>query len=169
MISKEEAIILLKANNCSEKLVRHCINVSNYAITIGKKASNDFKIDIKLIEIGGLLHDIGRSRTNNIDHGILGAKTIRDLELDEKLALICERHIGAGIEKKEADRLGLPSRNYLPETIEEKIICHADNFFINSNKATFESVLNRFILELGENHCSIKRLLDLQKELQKYL
>ncbi len=169
MISKEDAIFLLRVNGCSKKLINHCINVSNYALEMGKKASNDFKLDLSLIEIGGLLHDIGRSRTNDIHHGTIGAKIIRDLGLDEKLVLICERHIGSGIDKKEAEKLGLPSKNYLPETIEEKIVCHADNFFINSKIVSFERVLNRFINDLGKDHPSCKRLLFLQNELQKYL
>lgn len=169
MMSKEEAILLLRAEGCSENVIKHCINVSNYAIEIAEKASKDFEIDLYLVEIGGLLHDIGRSKTNGIHHGVIGAEILRNRDVDEKIVLICERHIGSGIDKKDAETFGLPPRNYMPETIEEKIVCHADNFFINGEKVKFEKVFERFKLELGEGHSSLQRLLSLQYYLKKYL
>lgn len=169
MISREEATSLLRSEGCSEKIIKHCTNVSIYAREIAEKASSDYNVDLDLVEIGGLLHDIGRSKTNGIHHGIVGANILRDKGIDEKLALICERHIGSGIDKYDSDRFGLPPRRYTPETIEEKIVCHADNFFINGEKVSFDKVYERFIKELGKDHSSIKRLLLLQKDLEKYL
>ncbi|KYC45768.1 MAG: tRNA 2'-O-methylase [Candidatus Methanofastidiosum methylothiophilum] len=169
MISKEEAISLLRSEGCSESVIKHSISVSKYAKEIAEKVSKDFEVDLDLVEIGGLLHDIGRSKTNGIFHGILGADLVRQKIFDEKVALICERHVGSGIDKKDAEYFGLPSREYIPQTLEEKIVCHADNFFIDGEKVSFEEVYGRFIKELGESHSSIQRLLSLQKELQKYL
>ncbi|NYT03250.1 MAG: TIGR00295 family protein [Candidatus Methanofastidiosa archaeon] len=168
-MSREDAIYLLRTEGCSENIIKHCINVSRYAKEVGEKASIDYKIDLALVEIGGLLHDIGRSKTNGMHHGIVGAKILREKGIDEKIALICERHIGSGIDKKDAEYFGLPLRKYIPETIEEKIVCHADNFFINGEKVSFEKVYERFLNELGKDHSSIGRLLLLQKDLQKYL
>jgi uncharacterized protein len=169
MISREEAISLLRTEGCSENVIKHCINVSRYAKEIGEKASIDFEIDLNIVEIGGLLHDIGRSKTNGIHHGIIGAKILRDKGIDEKIALICERHIGSGIDKNDADKFGLPPRVYIPKTIEEKIVCHADNFFINGDRVSFEKIYDRFLNELGNDHSSIERLLLLQRDLEKYL
>ena len=169
MVSKDEAILLLRAEGCSENVIKHCIKVSKYAREIAQKASKDFELDLDLAEIGGLLHDIGRSKTNGIHHGVVGAEILRDRGIDEKIVLICERHIGSGIDKKDAETFGLPPRNYIPETIEEKIVCHADNFFINGEKVTFEKVFERFKIELGEGHSSLQRLLSLQNYLKKYL
>ncbi len=169
MISKDEAILMLKAEGCSEKVVKHCINVSNYAKEIALRASKNINLDLYLVEIGAILHDIGRSKTNSIQHGIIGATILRDKGIDEKIVLICERHIGSGIDKNDANLFGLPPKNYIPETIEEKIVCHADNFFINGEKVGFEIVIARFKRELGENHSSIRRLLALQEELKNYL
>ena len=42
MISKDEAILLLRAEGCSENVINHCINVSKYAREIAQKASKDF-------------------------------------------------------------------------------------------------------------------------------
>lgn len=169
MISKEDAISLLRTEGCSENVIKHCIKVSRYAKAIAEKASKDFDLDLNLVEIGGLLHDIGRSKTNGVHHGYIGAEILRDRGIDEKVALICERHVGSGIDRKDAENFGFPPKNYMPETIEEKIVCHADNYFINGEKVAFEKVYERFILELGKDHSSIQRLLSLQKELQEYL
>jgi len=169
MISKEDAILLLRTEGCSANVIKHCINVSKYAKEISEKSSKDFELDPNIVEIGGLLHDIGRSKTNGVCHGYIGAEILRDRGIDEKVALICERHVGAGIDKKDAENFGLPPKNYIPGTIEEKIVCHADNYFINGEKVSFEKVYERFIMDLGKDHSSIQRLLLLQKELQYYL
>ena len=52
----------------------------------------------------------------------------------EKLARICERHTGSGITADEIyeRKLPLPEKDFLPETLEEKIICLADKFFSKS-------------------------------------
>lgn len=169
MISNNEAISLLRDEGCSAKVVNHCINVSIYAKQIAIKASEDYELDIDLVEIGAILHDIGRSKTNSIHHGIIGADILRNKGMDEKVALICERHIGSGIDENDTKNFGLPAKKYIPETLEEKIVCHADNFFINGEKVSFEKVFERFKSELGNNHSSLQRLLSLQKELRSYL
>ena len=169
MISRKDAISLLKTEGCSENIINHCVNVSTYALEIGKKISKDCEVDLNLIEIGGLLHDIGRSKTNGIHHGVVGAEILRNKDIDEKVALICERHVGSGISNEDVKKFKLPPRKYIPVTFEEKIVCHADNFFINGEKVSFEIVYDRFVNELGKNHSSIHRLLLLQKDLGKYL
>jgi uncharacterized protein (TIGR00295 family) len=97
-----------------------------------RKKNPALKINKKTVLVGALLHDIGRTRTQGVDHGVAGAQLMRELntknDLDmEKIALICERHIGGGITKAEAARLGLAERDYIPKTIEEKIVCYCDN------------------------------------------
>ena len=51
-------------------------------------------------------------------------------------ARVCQRHTGAGITRKEVVAQGLPlplpdddSEPYVPETLEEQVICYADKFF----------------------------------------
>ena len=46
-------------------------------------------------------------------------------------ARVCERHTGAGITRDQilVRHLPLPMRAFLPETMEEKLICYADKFF----------------------------------------
>ena len=46
-------------------------------------------------------------------------------------ARVCERHTGAGLTAEEIEKqnLPLPHKDFLPETIEEKLICYADKFY----------------------------------------
>ena len=46
-------------------------------------------------------------------------------------ARVCERHTGAGISIGEIQCQGLPlpERDFLPETLEEQVICYADKFY----------------------------------------
>jgi hypothetical protein len=62
-------------------------------------------------------------------------------------ALICERHVGAGISADEicSRRLPLPNRNMLPVTIEEQIICYADKFFSKSKNRRDSANRNVFL------------------------
>ena len=52
----------------------------------------------------------------------------------EKYARICERHTGTGLTADEIRRQGLPLpvRDFLSETLEEKLICLADKFYSKS-------------------------------------
>ena len=53
----------------------------------------------------------------------------------DRHARVCERHTGAGLSAREIEQqdLPLPHRDFLPETIEEKIICYADKFYSKSH------------------------------------
>lgn len=143
-----EARALLEHSGCSWEVIEHCEAVSDYAHKIALKISDNarnkrrpIQIDIDLVVIGALLHDIGRSRTHGIRHAITGAKIATDNGIDDKLVRIIERHIGAGILKEEAVKLGLPARNFVPESIEEKIVAYADNLVFGKKIGTTEELI----------------------------
>ena len=88
-----------------------------------------------------MLHDIGIFKTDApgischgtepyIRHGILGASILR-AEGYERHARVCERHTGAGLSLDDivSQDLPLPHQSFLPETLEEQLICYADKFF----------------------------------------
>ena len=54
-----------------------------------------------------------------------------ELHFYEALARICERHTGTGLTRQTIIERGLPDpqQDLLPETIEEHIICYADQFY----------------------------------------
>jgi hypothetical protein len=55
-----------------------------------------------------------------------------------ELALVCERHIGVGISIAEIQHhnLPLPSRDMIPVSIEEQLICYSDKFFSKNGNAS---------------------------------
>jgi uncharacterized protein len=152
---------------CSEDVIEHCITVSNKALEIANSVK--VKVDKDLIKHGALFHDIGRCKTHGVEHALVGAEMARKLGLQEEIARIIERHIGAGITAEEAKKLGLPSKDYCPKTREEKIVAYADNLTLGSLCITFEESLKEFKRILGENHSSIKRFIELHEEIQSWM
>jgi uncharacterized protein len=126
-------------------------------------------LDLDLVVVGALLHDLGRSKTNSVRHGVVGANLAREMKLPEKLALIIERHVGAGIPSDEAVSLGLPYGEYLPRSLEEKIVAYADKLVTGSCQATIDFEIARLSEELGSSHPAIQRLKDLDREIRSIL
>lgn len=165
MNSRATALRILEDAGCSKNVIEHCISVSNLAVDIARKLSLKGKQpDIELIEMGGLLHDLGRSRTHGIAHAVAGAVIARELELDERLVQIIKRHIGAGISAEEAVTLGLPEDDYMPRTIEEKIVAHADNLIVGTRRITIEERIS-LMKEKNINIESIERVRALANEI----
>ncbi len=165
MNSRATALRILEDAGCSRNVIEHCISVSDLAVDIARKLSLKGKqSDIELIEMGGLLHDLGRSRTHGIAHAVAGAVIARELELDERLVQIIKRHIGAGISAEEAVTLGLPEDDYMPRTIEEKIVAHADNLIVGTRRITIEERIS-LMKEKNINIESIKRVRALANEI----
>lgn len=150
-----------KQLNISTYISDHCKTVYERSTDITQYYDN---VDLDLIKCGTMLHDVGRIKTNGIEHAYLGADLLRDLNIDEKIAKITERHIGAGIPAHEAIALGLPQRNYMPETLEEKIVAHADNLVHGVKKVNLEFVIEKWKSK-NMNQASIDRLISLHKEL----
>ena len=69
-----------------------------------------------------------------IRHGILGAAMLR-AEGFPRHARVCERHTGAGLSLDDicGRNLPLPHSDFLPETLEEQVICYADKFYSKSH------------------------------------
>lgn len=137
-MKRKEALALLKKYGASEDVIRHVKKVRDYAVEI---AEQNPSADRELVEAGALLHDIGRARTHGIDHAVAGAEILRAENVDERIVRIVERHIGAGLTKEDAVYLGLPPKDYIPETIEEKIVCHADNLIGNRSRISIHDAI----------------------------
>lgn len=157
--SPEKCIELLRESGCSDAVIRHCEAVRDIAVRMALKTD----ADAKLVEAGALLHDIGRSETHGILHAVKGAKIAKKLSLPDSIINIIERHIGAGLLSDEAKKLGLPKKDFIPQTLEEKIVCHADNLVDNCKKQNIEYEVERALRE-GHNKYA-KRLVILHKEL----
>lgn len=164
--TEEEALRFLKKMGCNEKIIQHCKVVSETALDIAESIfESGTIIDLKLVRLGGLLHDVGRSITSDINHGVEGARLLREKGFPENLAKIAERHVGAGIPRKEAKILGLPAKDFLPQTLEEKIVCYADKLVSGKQVTDIEYVINDFAIKLGPDHPSIERIKKLHTEI----
>jgi len=159
----KEAIAIMKKAGANDEVIKHCQCVATLAVTISKRLQKrGVKIDGDLVLAGALLHDIGRSKSHEIDHAVVGAAIAKDMGLDERIVRIIERHIGAGIPADEAERIGLPKKDYIPETIEEKVVTHADNL-CNFKRHPVEVTIEK--LEGKGKHDAAKRMRMLHDEL----
>lgn len=136
-MKSREAIALLKKYGASDGVIEHVKMVRDYAMEIARGVD----CDRELVEAGALLHDIGRSRTHGIDHAVVGAEILRKEGVDPRIVRIVERHIGAGLTKDEAEHMGLPPKDYIPVSIEEKIVSHADNLIGNKDRITIHDAI----------------------------
>ena len=157
----EQCLRLLREAGCSDDVINHCEAVRKVAVRIAKKAH----ANIQLVEAGALLHDIGRSKMQGIMHGVEGAKIARELGLPLSIVNIIERHLGAGIPKEEAITLGLPPKDYMPITLEEKIVAHADNLIENDREHPIEKEVEKALQKGHTKHA--ERLMELHRELSQ--
>ncbi|MBN1801166.1 MAG: HDIG domain-containing protein [Candidatus Lokiarchaeota archaeon] len=149
----------------------HSHAVAKKALEIAKQISK-IELNIELIEIGALLHDIGRTRTHGFDHGIEGGKILKKRGFPESVARICERHILGGLDKDDAREVGLPIKNYLPETMEEKIVCLADKYMTGKKEVTVEERFKKWILKYGRTEILLKarrRVKKIQSEIKEVM
>ena len=178
MVNKEEilpdrdfAIELLKRLKIPLSIRRHSEKVADKAIEIARKIKK-VKVDMDLIEIGALLHDIGRTKTHSFKHALIGGKILRQRGFSEKLARICETHILGGLDREDAKKLGLPEKDYLPVTIEEKIICLADKHMAGTREVSIQERFNRWFSKYGKTTLlekSKRRIEKIQKEIEELM
>lgn len=123
MPDEKECIRVLQEEGCRPNIIQHVCTVRLIAVEMARRSGADHA----LVKAGALLHDIGRGKTQGIFHVVEGVRIARQRELPERLIKVIQRHIAAGFTREEAKALGLPDGDYMPETLEEKIVCHADN------------------------------------------
>ncbi len=167
VLKKRYAIEVLRANGCSDGLIRHCQAVSKNALEIASQV--DISLDLQLIEIGALLHDLGRSKTHGIEHALVGGEIAKKAGLPEEVIHIIERHIGAGLKSDEASDLGLPTMDFLPVSPEEKIVSYADNLTKGLKMGSFDEALSRLKKILGDGHPAIPRFISQHDEIMKWI
>ncbi len=144
--SREQAIKLLIEKGCPANVVKHCVEVSTLAVetaeTLKKKG---YSIDAHLVEIGALMHDLGRSKTHGVNHVVEGANIAESIGMPKPVVNIIRRHMGGGITPKEAETLGWPrSDGYVPLTLEEKVVSYADKLIDGGRRVPIELTMRQF-------------------------
>jgi uncharacterized protein len=164
--STQKALSILSEAGCSEQVIAHCKAVSALAVKFAEACKHKgIGVNVKLVEVGALLHDIGRSKTHGIYHAIVGVKLAKSFNLPNSILSIIECHIGGGISADEAKKLGLPEKNYFPVTLEEKLVAYADKRLKGSQIVSLEDTIDQFSKRLGKNHPAIDRIIRLHEEL----
>lgn len=121
--TRNECISILKKAGCRPKIIVHCKTVEAVASEISKIID----CDRQLVTAGALLHDLGRARDHTIMHAYIGSQMAHELGLPDEIIDIIRKHTGAGLDDRDVKEMGLPYGDYIPKTIEEKIVAHADN------------------------------------------
>lgn len=158
--SKKKALKLLFQSGCSHEVVDHCKAVAKVATEIAEACKNKgLDVNVKLVEIGALLHDIGRSKTHSVHHAVIGAEIAESLKLPNAVIAIIERHVGGGITSEEAKKLGWLIKDYSPQTLEEKIVSYADKLVDGSKRVQIERAIKKFSKKIPQSSIDgMKRL-----------
>jgi len=164
------ALALLRELKLPYSIKRHSIRVAEKALEIANKI-NHADVDKNLVEIGALLHDIGRAKTHSFKHALIGGKILRERGLPS-VAKICERHLLGGLDKEDAREVGLPEKDYLPNSLEEKIVCLADKYMAGTKEVSIEKRFEKWFRKYGKSKIllkSKKRIEDIQKEINELM
>lgn len=117
----------------------HCQIVAEIALwCVEHKRLN---VNKRILEASCLLHDIGtyalysendqsKNDHNYKQHAIFGAALVLEEGFDVRIASAIKTHVLMGLSKKEIVKngFGMPHKDYLPETIEGRLLCYADRF-----------------------------------------
>ena len=126
-----------------EIYMKHACQVADMAVALNESAAHG--LDPYMVRGAAMLHDIGICRTKApgihclgeepyIRHGIIGAEILREEGAPEEWARVAENHTGTGLTADDIiqQQLPLPERDFMPETILEKLVCYADKFYSKS-------------------------------------
>lgn len=156
-------------NNHIHKLVlEHCKIVAEIAEWCVDK--NKLNVNKELLIAGCLLHDIGTyalfdakgldgNEHNYKQHAIFGAALVLEEGYDPKIADMIRTHVLMGLSKQEIiyNKFGMPQKDYLPQTLEARLLCYADRF--HSKHPTFNAYqpfLNRLKTVLPEQAAKLE-------------
>ncbi|MDR0791341.1 MAG: HDIG domain-containing protein [Methanomassiliicoccaceae archaeon] len=150
---------MLERAGCTKRVMIHSCTVKAVAAELMKGIT----ADIELVTAGALLHDIGRSRDHSIMHAVYGAEMAEKLGLPNELVSIIRKHIGAGLDDTDVMAMGMPKGDYIPRTIEEKIVAHADNMVSDNRVVPHTHTVDK--LRMKGSHRGAERVIALHREL----
>ena len=139
-------------NELRRILMVHSRQVADRCLLIANKHP-ELRLDKEFLEEAAMLHDIGIYRTNApgiqcfgtepyIRHGLIGGQILREKGW-ERHARVCERHTGTGLTAWdiEQQQLPLPHEDFMPEVLEEQVVCYADKFYSKTRPGSERTVV----------------------------
>ena len=134
-------------NELKHILLVHSRSVADKALMVAERHP-ELHLDCQFLEEAAMLHDIGIIRCDAPGIQCFGSEPYICH------ARVCERHTGAGITREQIinQHLPLPEQDFLPETMEEKVICYADKFFSKTHLDKEKTVeqAERSLAKFGE-------------------
>ncbi|OGW39468.1 MAG: hypothetical protein A2010_12105 [Nitrospirae bacterium GWD2_57_9] len=173
---KKSDLDMLRAEGMSEADITHSAKVAEKALEIADRISTN-GIDQELVGRGALFHDLGKTRTHEMEHGKVGAELGRRIGLPGEITAIMEKHIRGGMTESEARELGLPVKDYTLRRLEERIVIYADRLvdIIHDGVVTirseaeaeerFEEILRTYT-KYGKNETTLNRYFGYHREIQ---
>ena len=132
-----------RSSDLRRLLLKHSRQVADRCLLICDRHP-ELRLDREFLEEAAMLHDIGIRWCNApsiccngtepyIRHGLIGGELLRK-EGWERHARVAERHTGTGLTSSQivSQQLPLPAADYIPEELEEKVVCYADKFYSKS-------------------------------------
>ncbi|MCP4573609.1 MAG: HDIG domain-containing protein [bacterium] len=171
-------IDLLRTSGVPDEDIAHSVTVAEKALEIARRTRAD--LDMEFIGRGALFHDLGKAKTHEIEHGMLGAEMGKALGLPDPINAVMEKHIRGGLTAEEATELNLPVKDYTLHTLEERIIIYADRLVdiitedivaIHEDREAeerFEEIL-RTVPKYGKNDATLVRYVGYHQEIQDLL
>lgn len=154
---KKEDIDLLKDQGMVAEDLEHSIQVAVKALEIGSRITAD--LDMELVGRGALFHDLGKTETHGMTHGVIGAKKGARLGLPSSVNAIMEKHIRGGLSESEAVELDLPVKDYTLNLLEERVIIYADRLV---------DIIHDGIIQIADEHEAETRFKEILKGEIKY-
>jgi uncharacterized protein (TIGR00295 family) len=158
--SAQQALALHRKYGSNDRIVAHCQACARISKLLSERAKKRGQpVDEEAAVAGALLHDIGRSQTQTVGHGYVGAGILEKEGVDPVVVEIVRRHVGAGISPEEAAALGFPPGDYIPRTLEQKIVGFADKMLDGERARPFGEEVKRFVKK-GHDVQRLRRLKD---------
>ena len=154
---KKEDIDLLKDQGMAPEALEHSMQVAEKALEIAGRMDAD--LDMELIGRGALFHDLGKTETHGISHGLIGAEKGAELGLPEAVTAVMEKHIRGGLTEPEAVEMGLPVKDYTLHLLEERVIIYADRLV---------DIIHDGIVEIADERDAEVRFKDILEDEIKY-
>jgi len=139
-------------NELRRILMVHSRQVADRCLLIASKHP-ELRLDKEFLEEAAMLHDIGIYRTDApviqcfgtepyIRHGLIGGQILREKGW-ERHARVCECHTGTGLTAWdiEQQQLPLPHEDFMPEVLEEQVVCYADKFYSKTHPGSERTVV----------------------------
>src|SRR5512147_2883962 len=89
-------IEVLKKAGMSEADIAHSVHVAEKALEIARRTGGT-GIDQELVGRGALFHDLGKTKTHEMEHGKVGAELGAKIGLPSAVCDIMEKHIRGGL------------------------------------------------------------------------